>query len=218
MLLAAADGPDQFCDDLPDPADLDHDYFRLVLRQLIDAGVAVVQAISYDATAHTAATVNGDADPRDATVTDLAIAYERTARAVRRTVALARRLNADAKDRTARSATRAAARKRIARAVEDTAEDVIKRRPLPDHLRAELHADLHERLADPALDHDILTRPISEIIADICRDLGLATAATVHRQATHPREAGQVYPPPPARNPTPPGTPLLPRTVPPPDH
>ena len=182
MLPAADDEPDL----TPiDPADLDADYYRLVLRQLTDIGMTFAHALGYEASAQAVATACGETDSRDRTLAELAVAYDRVARAVRRTVALAHRINAQAP--AARTA-RTTARKRIIRAVEDAidrqreatppgADDPCDDPGYDDTRHEDLHAEFAERLDDPALDDDILTRPVPEIIADICRDLGLAAPA-----------------------------------------
>ena len=63
---------------------------------------------------------------------------------------------------------RVAARQRIIRAVEDTIDRAV------DEEQAEaLHAELLERLDGDDLDEQIAGRPVGEVIADICRDLGV---------------------------------------------
>ncbi len=99
-----------------------------------------------------------------------AAAFDRVARAVRRTVALARRLDAPA---PTRPDTRTEARKRIIRGVEDTIERVAALSPAVGAERDALVAEFAERLDDPALEEEIDHRPAAEIIADICHDLGL---------------------------------------------
>ena len=92
------------------------------------------------------------------------------ARAVRRCIALARTLDAAPPARDP-AQHRTAARKRILRAVEDTIARTADEGPdTPEALRAELR----DRLDAPDLEDDIATRPIADIIQEICRDLGLA--------------------------------------------
>ena len=64
---------------------------------------------------------------------------------------------------------RTAIRTQILREVEDTIE-----RTAPTRL-ASLRAELLERLDDPDLDDDIARRPVAELIAELIRDLGLAS-------------------------------------------
>jgi hypothetical protein len=64
---------------------------------------------------------------------------------------------------------RISARRRIIRAVEDAIQ-----RDAPDDEADSLHAEFLERLDAPDIEDDIADRPVAEIIADICHDLGLA--------------------------------------------
>ena len=109
----------------------------------------------------------------------IAAAFDGASRNVRRCIALARSLDRPAPNP---SPTRTAARKRILRAVEDA---IHRATPGPDGpntdsradadvLRAERQAELLDRLDGPDLDEDLTHRPIPDIIADLCRDLGLA--------------------------------------------
>jgi hypothetical protein len=135
-----------------------------VLHDLIGMGQTVARAITARVTA-------AETDP--ATLPDLAVAFERTARAVRRTVLLADRL---AEHRPARAARpRIAARCRILREV----EDAIQRKAAGAEAEA-LQAELLERLDAPELDEEIDHRPTAEVIADICRDLGLEQLPGAH--------------------------------------
>ena len=92
------------------------------------------------------------------------IAFDRIARAVRRTIALAQSLNTPKKP----PQTRTAARKRIIRRVEDAIQRAAK------GPRAEsLHEELFDRIDTPEFDNELATRDINEIIQEICNDLGL---------------------------------------------
>ena len=99
---------------------------------------------------------------KDITLEQATVAFDRIARAVRRTVHLARHLRE-------RPDAATAARRRTIREVEDT----INRRP-PGEEPERLHAELRERLDSPELENEFATRPTADIIADILRDLGLA--------------------------------------------
>ena len=101
---------------------------------------------------------------KDLSLDDATVAFDRIARAVRRTVALSRRLaEAPARDRTV------AARREIIRRVEDA---IIL---APQGNKPALHAEFHERLDAPELDDEIGDRPATAVITDILRDLGLAS-------------------------------------------
>ncbi len=180
---------------LPDPAndaspaqasqrDEDAQYYRQVLHELIEIGTDLARIVHRQATP--APNSEPNAAPAAAPAPDPTIAFDRIARTLRRTIALARKLTDPAPQRPAelraeRAAEqsgqrRLAARKQIIRAVEDT----IQRRT--DGAEAEaLHAELRERLDDPDLDDDLDQQPIAEIIASICRDLGIE-----HFPGTHP--------------------------------
>ncbi len=107
-------------------------------------------------------------DEAEGHAAEATVAFERVARAVRRTIRMARWLDEPVRAFDARA--RVAARKQIIRAVEDRIDRVV------DEDRAECaHAELLERLDAPELDDDIAGRPVGEIIADIVRDLGLET-------------------------------------------
>ena len=152
----------------PTPAD-DAAYYRAVLHDLIDRGADLARRVHERATAATPTPENRpDADPT--------IAFDRIARAVRRTIALARHVAAapdeGAPDPPRGPARRAAARARLIRGV----EDAIHRKRRETDAEA-LHAEFAERLDDPELDLDLAGRPVDDVIEEICRDLGIAVQA-----------------------------------------
>ena len=60
-------------------------------------------------------------------------------------------------------------------------DDTGANSPPSDASTAEaLTAELHERLDGPDLDSDITSRPIADIVAELCRDLGIAPPAGPH--------------------------------------
>ncbi len=167
---------------LPEPTDHasqrdeDAQYYRQVLHELIEIGTDLARALHRQAAPETNSQPN--ATPAAAPTPDPTIAFDRIARTLRRTIALARKLSEPARPAPAERSTerRLAARKQIIRAVEDT----IQRRT--DGAEAEaLHAELRERLDDPDLDDDLDQQSIADIIASICRDLGIE-----HFPGTHP--------------------------------
>jgi hypothetical protein len=131
-------------------------HHRAVLDDLIDLGHELARLVVEEAKA------------KILPAADAAIAFERIARGIRRAIALARRLDEPVPS-VDRDVDRVAARKHIIRAVEDT----IQRHA--DAAQADtLHRELQERLDAPDLDDEIDNRPAEDIIAEICRDFGLA--------------------------------------------
>lgn len=98
-------------------------------------------------------------------------AFEGVARAVRRSIVLSRHIR-DAVPAAARQeATRAQARRQILRGVEDTINRKVTRLGDAEALRAELL----ERIDAPEFAEDLANRSPDILVAEICRDLGLAT-------------------------------------------
>ena len=176
----------------PEPAshatqrDEDAQYYRQILHELIEIGTDLARAVHRQAAPEPNAEPGAAPYPEKATqpapAPDPAIAFDRIARTLRRTIALARKITEPAPtgptERAAEQAhqRRLAARKRIVREVEDT----IQRRA--DGAEAEaLHAEFYERLDDPDLDDDLDEQPVADIIKAICRDLGIE-----HIPGTHP--------------------------------
>ena len=177
---------------LPDPAndasaapvsqrDEDAQYYRQVLHELVEIGTRLARAIDRQAAAAPATTPEQAGQPAPAAAPaaapDLTIAFDRVARTLRRTIALARKLSEPAQPSPAARAAagaeqrRRAARKQIIREVEDT----IHREAHGREAEAEaLHAELYERLDTLDLDDDLDTMPIAEIVAALRRDLGIA--------------------------------------------
>ena len=110
-------------------------------------------------------------EPPATTLVTLTAAFDRIARAVRRCIALARSLDQPVKATPDPALHRTAARKRIIREVEDSIHRAAHEGDRADALQTELR----HRLDTPDLEDDLTTRPIPDIIAEITRDLGLAT-------------------------------------------
>ncbi len=146
----------------PDSATLAADaaYYRRVLHGLIDLGADMAPVV-HEQTAHPVA-------PEPAL--DMAMAFERISRAVRRTINLARKLADPVKASTARDpgVHRAAARMRIIRAVGESIDSGAT-----DAEASDMREELADRMDAPDVDDDIDQRPIEEIIGEICRELGI---------------------------------------------
>jgi hypothetical protein len=143
---------------------------RDALNELIAMGMDLARLVHQHAKSQAEATPDAPPDP------DLITAFERISRAVRRSIVLSRKLAepvAPAADHAPER--RAAARRRIIRAVEDTIQCFAE-----DTDAASLHAEFLDRLDGPDLDDDVDHRPVADIIADICRDLGLAALPGTH--------------------------------------
>ena len=180
---------------LPDPADRasqrdeDAQYYRQVLHELVEIGARLARAIDRQAAPESEAEPGaapgaapeqaGQPAPAPTAAPDLTLAFDRIARTLRRTIALARKLSDPAQpsptERAAADAQqrRRAARKQIIREVEDTIHRDVHG-PEAEAQAESLHAELYERLDTLDLDDDIDTLPIAEIIAAIRRDLGIA--------------------------------------------
>ena len=177
--MSAQPTPTPLQDDLGQPADA-HGY-REILHDLISMGTDFARLLHSQAQAAqpAAAPVSHatDAQPAPApdTLISLSAAFDRIARAIRRSILLARSLAEPLQLTQDPAGHRIAARKRIIREV----EDAIQRTPDPTDAKV-LQAELRDRFDAPDLDDDIGTRPVSDIITELCRDLGLATLPGAH--------------------------------------
>ena len=158
----------------PNPAD-PHAY-REVLHDLITMGANLARAVHDQATPQPQPAT----PPSPDTLIHLAAAFDRLARAVRRSITLARTLDHPPVVRPDPAQHRAAARQRILREVGDA---ITRAAHDPDAWHTDedaLTAELHDRLDGPDLDGAIAARPIPDIITEICRDLGLAAPPGAH--------------------------------------
>ena len=197
----------------------DPQYYRAVLHELIDMGTDLARSIHHQATQQparkppTPGSPANDSNPAPNLTPNLTpdptVAFDRIARCVRRSIALARTLTEPPRPaphpaQHQPGQHRTAARKRIIRAV----EDVIHRRATGPRAES-LHAELQERLDAPDLEDDLSSRPAAEIIAEICKDLGLADMPGAHPcKRRTPADIANLYAraaqqPGPAQQPTP---------------
>ena len=161
----------------PEPTDLarqrdeDAQYYRGILHELVEMATDIARAVHRQAASEPAAT------PAEAPTPDPTIAFDRIARTLRRTIALARKITDPTSPRPAAQAAerRRIARKQIIRDVEDT----IQRRAEGADAEA-LQAEFYERLETIDCEDDIANLPIAEIVALIRRDLGLAALPGTH--------------------------------------
>ncbi|HEY4031011.1 MAG TPA: hypothetical protein VGM25_11750 [Caulobacteraceae bacterium] len=130
-----------------------------MLERLAEAGLEIALVIERRVKA-------AEPDQPLAELNAAAVAYARVAPAVRQTLMLKSRLEAE---QAAASARAVGLRARVARIVRRAIEDEHGDAERADRLAAEAA----ERL-DQERYGDVLTRPVGEIVADICRDLGLS--------------------------------------------
>lgn len=98
-----------------------------------------------------------------------AVAYGRVARAVRLTIALQTRLIAEANQPAPdqqREERRARVQRIVRRVIGEETDDAME--------AAWRRVEAHERLEHDDIYGDVLTRPASEIIAEVCDDLGVS--------------------------------------------
>ena len=147
-------------------------FYRGVLHELIDIGADLARMVHAQAQASAQAGANVRSGTETvqpaADLVPATIAFDRIARTIRRTIALARRLDEPVPAGAEAGRRRSAARRQIIRAVEDTIQ-----REAHGERGERLEAELSERLDGPDIDDDIGHRPVADIIADICADLGL---------------------------------------------
>jgi hypothetical protein len=151
-----------------------------LLRELADIGMEMARAVRAQAVTQAAERdVNAAAPVAAARFAgaDLGLVFSRIARAVRQTLALEARLAEEGLKARAEHAARRAgeARARAAqrkREVRNCVSDAIQVDAPPGDVEALLD-ELDERLGDPDYAGDFADRPIGELIASICRDLGI---------------------------------------------
>jgi hypothetical protein len=158
-------------------------FYLQVLHELINMGTDLARAVHQQATAD----AGEDTTVAAEAALDPTIAFDRIARTIRRTIVLARHVAEPLPERAVSHAAqhRTAARKQIIRAVEDAIQSRARSTGpstawLNDEEAGGLHAELMDRLDGPDLDGFALDRPVADLIADICRDLGLAAAPGTH--------------------------------------
>ncbi len=147
-------------------------HYQDVLHTLVDVGAALVEMVLAEARARNAASPGVGSPAAEA-----AVAYELISKSMRRSVMLARSLSEPVAECQAEGGRRRiVARAGIVRAVEDSIHQ-----GWTGESAERLEAELRERMDAPELAEELGERPVAEIIADICRDLGLAGEADLHR-------------------------------------
>jgi hypothetical protein len=144
-----------------------------MLRELAGIGMRLARGVERQAKEADA----GEGRPAG----DLGLVFARIARAVRQTLALEARLEGELEARAREAA--AIRERRLAEAARAPVERRARlvRRAVARAIEADaeegeveqLFDDLDERLADREDDDDFLDRPVSELVARICKDLGV---------------------------------------------
>jgi hypothetical protein len=166
----------------PQTPEQDDAYYRAILQELIEGAAQLARQILQNATPPVgwAQPIKTQENPAPAPEagppapeTDPTVAYDRIARTIRRTIALARHIadNPAGQPREPK-VNRAAARQKLIRGVEDAID--LKQRHQPKIDAEALYAELNERLLDPELEFDLQGRNVDDIIEEIARDLGIA--------------------------------------------
>lgn len=151
----------------------DTQYYREALHQLIDMGMAIARTVTTEIQANAAAkpvTPEDHAPAPNGANPDLTTRFDRIARCVRRTIRLAQHIAEPS--RPATTPDHAQARAIILRGCENN----IVRAAFYNRTQVDSparHMELLERLDSLDLDRDIDTRPLPDIIKEICKDLGL---------------------------------------------
>lgn len=134
--------------------------YRAILHTLIDQAAAIATRLAATATAATTP---------DSALPEAAVAFERIARTVRHTIALARQVATQPAPRSAPKPSNPHARTQLIRGV----EDAIHRKRRDCDTEA-LTREFQERLEDPELELDLEGRTVEDLIEEISRDLGVA--------------------------------------------
>jgi hypothetical protein len=151
-----------------------------VLGELAELGLDIARAIARQAASQTP----GETPPETMSAApvvkgDVSLAYARVARAVRLTIALQSRLLQDLQaldevaERHLHGGRSNAARARKAR-IGRILDRVIDAEAPDDAEGDRLAGEVRERLENDDIYGDVLARPVGEIVAMICRDLGLS--------------------------------------------
>ena len=166
-------GPDitETAPETPDADAARHARQQAILDELAEAGLEIALMLK----ARIAETAAPDPNTASATeYADLTRAFDRASRATRMAIALSRQLAKDgpAGVRNPRAAAREARDHQAGRAL-----SIVRRMALTAHIHPESRelVDRHarERLFDRDITGDILSRPMGELVAQLCADLGV---------------------------------------------
>jgi hypothetical protein len=170
----------------PNPAVARAERHLALLAELADIGMDLAREVRRQAL---------DASEDAPSAADLALTFSRVARAVRQTVALEARLAEARAEPPVRSVADRWRAIRRRRQVEEIVTDIIDNEPDLEFDADRLLTDLHERLADGDEAADFADRPVGEMIARICRDLGVAPDWNRFKDEDWAIEEARVRPP-----------------------
>ncbi len=186
----------QPCCETSDPAAARTERHLRLLAELAEIGMDLAREVRRQALDQ-----DGEAPP----AADLALTFSRIARAVRQTVALEAKLAEEAQaGRSERPALSVSDRWRSARRkrqVREIVGEIIEAESDGDFEADRLLSERDERLDDGDEEADFADRPIGELVARICRDLGITPdwslfededwAIEVNRLSPEPSERGR---------------------------
>jgi len=114
---------------------------------------------------------------------DVGLVFSRIARAVRQTLALEARLEEELQTRAKQDqADRDYRRAKAPRSPVETRSRLVRRavaRAIDDETAEQLIENLDERLCDREADDDFMDRPMGELVALICKELGVSADLTL---------------------------------------
>lgn len=135
--------------------ELDDAAYQRVLATLVDVGTTIIEQLK-----HPSADIGPAARAK---------AFDIVALALRRTILLSRHIRDTARKPVDAERATIDIRRHVIRQVEDTIVTVVKDPDEADDLRRELI----ERMDTLEFAHDLARRPSSEVITELCHDLGL---------------------------------------------
>jgi hypothetical protein len=166
-------------DETSNPAEARAQHRFEVLRELVDIGMELARDVRREALAPVA--------PEAAKV-DYSLRFGRIARAVRQTLALQERFDAEHRERRAKVEKSSAGEARVRGLMRKIKVGEIVERVLDETDAEHLTDALNERLED-AEDTAFADRPLGELVAGVCRDLGVTIDWSVWTDETWGLEA-----------------------------
>jgi hypothetical protein len=145
-------------------------YHRAFLHEMLEIGADLLRVLNHEAKARFLA-IDAAKPTATSPASNIAIAFDRITRAMRRSIALDRTLDeqpVEARPIRSPAEPRPDARPAILREVEDIIRDTAE-----ESDAKALRHDLHDRLDTLDLEDELHNRPVADIIREICTGLGL---------------------------------------------